>query len=165
MIRGNVIPSILLKLGWKRISERFLLFFLRLIGCFLILGRCTRADIITTTTQGSTSPLIQCHFLIFPVNSSFPQISPSTKSNSTFEFKMQNAKLGKDNFELIILNFELMLVELNVQTWVIAPPEHQGWDAAAQIKKIWPEREPLCRLTPDEFNLRLDRLLTKHCQG
>ncbi len=78
---------------------------------------------------------------------------------------MQNAKLGKDNFELIILNFELMLVELNVQTWVIAPPEHQGWDAAAQIKKIWPEREPLCRLTPDEFNLRLDRLLTKHCQG
>ena len=57
------------------------------------------------------------------------------------------------------------VVELNVPTWVIAPPEHQGWDAAAQIKKIWPEREPLCRLTPNEFNQGLDRVLTKHCQG
>ena len=57
------------------------------------------------------------------------------------------------------------VVEHQVQTWVIAPPEHQGWDAAAQIKKIWPEREPICRLTPDEFNQGLDRVLTKHCQG
>ena len=56
------------------------------------------------------------------------------------------------------------MVELNVQTWVIAPPEHPGWDAAAPVLKIWPEREPLCRLTSDEFNLRLDRVLTKHCQ-
>ena len=57
------------------------------------------------------------------------------------------------------------VVEHQVQTWVIAPPEHQGWDAAAQLKKIWPEREPICRLTPDEFNQGLDRVLTKHCQG
>ena len=56
------------------------------------------------------------------------------------------------------------VVELNVHTWVIAPPEGQGWDAVAQVLKIWPEREPVCRLTPDEFNLRLDRTIAKHCR-
>ena len=56
------------------------------------------------------------------------------------------------------------VVELNVHTWVIAPPEEPGWDAVAGILKIWPEREAVCRLTPDEFNLRLDRTIAKHCR-
>jgi hypothetical protein len=30
------------------------------------------------------------------------------------------------------------VVELNVHTWVIAPPDGQGWDAPAQVLKIWP---------------------------
>lgn len=55
------------------------------------------------------------------------------------------------------------IVELNVPTWVIAPPEGTGRDAAAQILKIYPEREPICKLTPDEFNDRLDRIIAAHC--
>ena len=57
------------------------------------------------------------------------------------------------------------VVELNVPTWVIGPPEGQGWDAAAPILKIWPQREPLCRLTPDQFNQGLDGILAEHCQS
>ncbi|ELS02733.1 hypothetical protein Xen7305DRAFT_00024510 [Xenococcus sp. PCC 7305] len=55
------------------------------------------------------------------------------------------------------------IVELNVPTWVIAPPEGTGRDAAANILKTYPEREPICKLTPDEFNERLDRITADHC--
>ena len=55
------------------------------------------------------------------------------------------------------------IVELNVPTWVIAPPEGTGRDAAANILKTYPEREPICKLTPDEFNERLDRIIAVHC--
>jgi hypothetical protein len=56
------------------------------------------------------------------------------------------------------------VVELNVPTWVIGPPEGQSADAAAGILKIWPEREPLGRLTPEQFNQGLDRTIAKHCR-
>ena len=55
------------------------------------------------------------------------------------------------------------VVELNVHTWVISPPEGQGQDAAANILKTWPNREPLCQLAPDEFNEMLERVIATHC--
>ncbi len=56
------------------------------------------------------------------------------------------------------------IVELNVPTWVISPPEGLGTDAAANILKTYPQREPVCQLTPDEFNQRLDRITASHCR-
>ncbi len=55
------------------------------------------------------------------------------------------------------------VVELNVHTWVISPPEGQGKDAAAKILKTWPKREPICQLAPDEFNEMLERVIATHC--
>lgn len=39
------------------------------------------------------------------------------------------------------------IVELDVPTWVIAPPEGTGRNAAANILKVHPKREPVCKLT------------------
>ncbi len=55
------------------------------------------------------------------------------------------------------------IVELDVPTWVIAPPEGLGRDAATMILKIYPKREPICKLTPDKFNKKLDRVTASHC--
>jgi hypothetical protein len=55
------------------------------------------------------------------------------------------------------------IVELDVPTWVIAPPEGTGRNAAANTLKVHPKREPICKLAPDEFNQRLDRITDKHC--
>jgi hypothetical protein len=55
------------------------------------------------------------------------------------------------------------IVELDVPTWVIAPPEGTGRNAASNILKVHPKREPVCKLTPDEFNQRLERIVAKHC--
>ncbi|MEM7714391.1 MAG: hypothetical protein AAF349_12600, partial [Cyanobacteria bacterium P01_A01_bin.68] len=51
------------------------------------------------------------------------------------------------------------IMELDVPTWVIAPPV--GTDAA-NILKIHPQREPVCKLTDDEFNQKLDRIIASH---
>jgi hypothetical protein len=62
------------------------------------------------------------------------------------------------------------IVELNVPTWVIGPtigsdppPERPvALDAdliGADILKIWPERESICRLRPDEFR-RIEPLIS-----
>jgi hypothetical protein len=56
------------------------------------------------------------------------------------------------------------IVELDVPTWVIAPPEGQGRDAPANILKTYPQREAICKLTPDEFNQRLDKITVSHCR-
>ena len=56
------------------------------------------------------------------------------------------------------------IVELNVPTWVIAPPERMGRDAPANILKVHPKREPICKLTPDEFNQKLDKITASHCR-
>jgi hypothetical protein len=56
------------------------------------------------------------------------------------------------------------IIELDVPTWVIAPPEDQGQDAPANILKVHPKREPICKLTPDEFNQRLDKITASHCR-
>ena len=46
------------------------------------------------------------------------------------------------------------VAELNVPTWVIGPPVGNGPpdERPADILKIWPEREPVSQLRPDEFN-------------
>ena len=51
------------------------------------------------------------------------------------------------------------VVELDVPTWVIGAPDEQ----AADILKIWPERESVRHLRPDEFDPIIEKLITTHC--
>jgi len=57
------------------------------------------------------------------------------------------------------------VVELNLPTWVIGPPidNEPTPDSPANILKIWPERQPVCQLPPDEFNPIIEALITTHC--
>ncbi len=50
-------------------------------------------------------------------------------------------------------------------TWIIGPPVGGGPEPerAADILKIWPTREPLRRLRPNEFNPICDRFVVEHC--
>lgn len=57
------------------------------------------------------------------------------------------------------------IVELNVPTWVIAPPEGMGRDAPANILKVHPQRESIVKLTPDEFNQKLDKITASHTKS
>lgn len=57
------------------------------------------------------------------------------------------------------------IIDLDVPTWVIAPPEGQGRDAAANILKVHPKREAIRKLTPDEFNRKLDKIIALHCRN
>jgi len=58
------------------------------------------------------------------------------------------------------------VVELNVPTWVIGPPidGEPSPDSPSDILKIWPEREALCQLRPDDFNPIIEALATTHCR-
>mgnify|MGYP001569025604 CR=1 FL=1 len=58
------------------------------------------------------------------------------------------------------------VVELNVPTWVIGPPigSDSPPERPADILKIWPERESICQLRPDEFNPMIEELATTHCR-
>ena len=58
------------------------------------------------------------------------------------------------------------VAEQNVPTWVIGPPVGNGPPAEqpADILKIWPAREPVRRLRPDEFNPITEKLATSHCR-
>lgn len=53
----------------------------------------------------------------------------------------------------------------NVPTWVIGPPTGTEPlpERPADILKLWPEREPVQRLSPEEFNPLLDPLIQGHC--
>ena len=54
---------------------------------------------------------------------------------------------------------------MNLPTWIIGPALGDGplMDRPADILKVWPEREPMQRLRPAEFNSILDRLAVGHC--
>ncbi len=54
----------------------------------------------------------------------------------------------------------------NVPTWVIGPQTGQEPEPErpADILKIWPQREPIQHLRPDEFNPLLDPLIQGHCR-
>ena len=57
--------------------------------------------------------------------------------------------------------------EWNLPTWVIGPPMGDGplEERKSDILKVWPEREPIERLSPEEFNPRIEKLMAKHCPG
>ena len=58
------------------------------------------------------------------------------------------------------------VVELNVPTWVIGPPigNEPGLESPADILRIWPQREDICQLRPDEFNPIIEELTRTHCR-
>ena len=49
-------------------------------------------------------------------------------------------------------------------TWIIGPALGPGPEDPADILQVWPVRKPVQRLTPGQFNPRLDRLATRHCR-
>jgi hypothetical protein len=53
----------------------------------------------------------------------------------------------------------------NSHVWIIGPPLGSGPepDRPSDILKIWPERTPIQRFTPAEFNPLLDRIVAAHC--
>jgi hypothetical protein len=55
---------------------------------------------------------------------------------------------------------------LNVPTWIIGPALGEGplIGRPADVLKVWPEREPIQRLSPAQFNPLLDQLVTRHCR-
>ncbi len=54
---------------------------------------------------------------------------------------------------------------LNLPTWIIGPSLGSGppMDRPADIFKVWPERIPMERLRPAEFNPLINQLATRHC--
>lgn len=63
------------------------------------------------------------------------------------------------------------VARMDVPTWVVGPPTARGsarWDgppeeAPADFLKVWPEREPVRRLTPAAFDAVLSALTDAHC--
>jgi hypothetical protein len=53
--------------------------------------------------------------------------------------------------------------EMGLPTWVIGAPLNNSMDAPAYFLKVWPEREPACLLTPDEFDPVICKLQGSHC--
>ena len=53
----------------------------------------------------------------------------------------------------------------DLPTWVIGPPQGEGPlpERPADILKVWPRREPVRRLRPDEFNPIVAALARAHC--
>ena len=58
------------------------------------------------------------------------------------------------------------VVELNVPIWVIGPPINgkPSSDSLADVLKIWPEREAIRQIRPDEFDPIIEALATTHCR-
>ena len=48
--------------------------------------------------------------------------------------------------------------------WIIGPALGPGPNDPADIMQVWPTRKPIQRLTPGQFNPRLDRLAQRHCR-
>ena len=55
----------------------------------------------------------------------------------------------------------------NLPTWIIGPALGCGplIDRPADILKIWPDREAMQRLRPEQFNPIVDELAAQHCNG
>jgi hypothetical protein len=55
--------------------------------------------------------------------------------------------------------------QVNLPTWVIGPPTGSDPlpERPADILKVWPEREPVRRMRPDEFNPIVEQLAQAHC--
>ena len=53
--------------------------------------------------------------------------------------------------------------KMGLPTWIIGSPLNNSMDAPAHFLKVWPEREPVCLLTPDQFDPVICRLQDSHC--
>jgi len=55
--------------------------------------------------------------------------------------------------------------EWNLPTWVIGPERRSAsvLEQPAPILKIWPDREPVCELLPEEFNPIIEKIRSAHC--
>jgi hypothetical protein len=49
-------------------------------------------------------------------------------------------------------------------TWIVGPAFGPGPEDPADILEVWPVRKALQRLTPRQFNPRIDRLAARHCR-
>jgi hypothetical protein len=52
---------------------------------------------------------------------------------------------------------------LDIPTWVIGPMEGDGSQYPADILKVWPTRESIIRMCPDDFNPHIEKLQECHC--
>ena len=52
----------------------------------------------------------------------------------------------------------------SLPTWIIGPASGPEPEDPADILQVWPTRKPLQRLTPAQFNPRLERLAASHCR-
>jgi hypothetical protein len=52
---------------------------------------------------------------------------------------------------------------MGLPTWIIGSPLNSSMDASAYFLKVWPEREPACRLTPDQFDPVICKIQESHC--
>lgn len=52
----------------------------------------------------------------------------------------------------------------DLPTWIIGPALGPRPEDPADILQVWPARKKLQRLTPGQFNPRLDRLAERHCK-
>lgn len=57
------------------------------------------------------------------------------------------------------------VAEMHVPTWVIGPPSGVGppEQQLSDMLKMWPQREPVFRSCPDDFNPIIEKLVTTHC--
>lgn len=53
--------------------------------------------------------------------------------------------------------------KVNLPTWVIGSTLDNSENPPAYILKVWPEREPVSILTPDEFNPVINKIQETHC--
>jgi hypothetical protein len=60
----------------------------------------------------------------------------------------------------------LQMQATNLPTWVIGPPQGEEPlpERPADIVKVWPTREPVHRMWPDEFNPIIAALARAHCR-
>lgn len=68
----------------------------------------------------------------------------------------------EDYARLIFVHY----AKFNVPTYIIGPALGRGpmMMRPADILQVWPERRPVERLRPDEFNPRIEALATQHCR-
>ncbi len=53
--------------------------------------------------------------------------------------------------------------KMDLPTWVIGSPLDNSTEPQAYILKVWPEREPISRMTPGQFNPLINKIQETHC--
>jgi len=74
-----------------------------------------------------------------------------------------DAKTDAD-FENCARKMYVKYSDLNVPTWIIGEPVGiPGFGTPSKIVKVWPHRESIRQITPNDFNAELDALIDNHC--